>query len=329
MSPLLIGTAGSDGFLFAVGVTVAVVPCGLLPTVTLSLAIGAQRMAARHALVRHLEAVETLGLDHLHLHRQDRHPDPERDDGRRGVDARGSRRIDGSGYEPDAEVRCEPPEAIDALREVARVATRCSTGRVAEEDGRWVARGDPMEAALDALARRVGVDRDVDARHGDRDRPLPVRRPPATHVGRRRRTGAGEGRARLRSSRGASVPDGATEALQRLADAGSAGPGGGVVGSTRARPPAAISDEAESDLTLLGPRRARGPAAAGARPTPSRPAVGPGSASAMVTGDHPATALAIAREVGLLGRRRARRRRATTFPPTRRSSARWSTATAW
>ncbi|HRY60809.1 MAG TPA: hypothetical protein P5266_01340, partial [Candidatus Fermentibacter sp.] len=47
-------------FLFAIGVTVAVVPEGLLPTVTLSLAIGAQRMARQQALVRHLEAVETL-----------------------------------------------------------------------------------------------------------------------------------------------------------------------------------------------------------------------------------------------------------------------------
>ena len=58
---LALGTPPSDGFLFAVGVTVALVPEGLLPTVTLSLAIGAQRMAAQHALVRHLESVETLG----------------------------------------------------------------------------------------------------------------------------------------------------------------------------------------------------------------------------------------------------------------------------
>ena len=58
---LLIGMPTSDGFLFAVGVTVALVPEGLLPTVTLSLAMGAQRMAASHALVRHLQAVETLG----------------------------------------------------------------------------------------------------------------------------------------------------------------------------------------------------------------------------------------------------------------------------
>ena len=58
---LLIGSPPRDGFLFAVGVTVALVPEGLLPTVTLSLAMGAQRMAKRNALVRRLEAVETLG----------------------------------------------------------------------------------------------------------------------------------------------------------------------------------------------------------------------------------------------------------------------------
>lgn len=49
------------GFLLAVGVTVALVPEGLLPTVTLSLARAAHTMAARNALVRRLEAVETLG----------------------------------------------------------------------------------------------------------------------------------------------------------------------------------------------------------------------------------------------------------------------------
>ncbi|HEX5613637.1 MAG TPA: HAD-IC family P-type ATPase, partial [Acidimicrobiia bacterium] len=58
---LLLGTPAGDGFLFGIGVTVALVPEGLLPTVTLSLAVGAQRMARRGALVRHLEAVETLG----------------------------------------------------------------------------------------------------------------------------------------------------------------------------------------------------------------------------------------------------------------------------
>ena len=56
-----LGLGALEGFLFALGVTVALVPEGLLPTVTLALAMGARSMAERKALVRRLEAVETLG----------------------------------------------------------------------------------------------------------------------------------------------------------------------------------------------------------------------------------------------------------------------------
>ena len=55
------GPGIAPALLLGVGVMVALVPEGLLPTVTLSLARGAQRMAADNALVRRLEAVETLG----------------------------------------------------------------------------------------------------------------------------------------------------------------------------------------------------------------------------------------------------------------------------
>ena len=58
---LWIGLPFWANFMFAIGIIVANVPEGLLPTVTLSLALATQRMARRNALVRHLAAVETLG----------------------------------------------------------------------------------------------------------------------------------------------------------------------------------------------------------------------------------------------------------------------------
>ena len=60
-----LGMATRDGFLFAVGVIVALVPEGLLPTLSLSLAMSATRMAHRGALVRRLESVETLGSTNI------------------------------------------------------------------------------------------------------------------------------------------------------------------------------------------------------------------------------------------------------------------------
>ena len=58
------------GFIFAMGMIVAFVPEGMLPMVTLALAMGVQRMARRHALIKRLSVVETLGLHHGDLHRQ-------------------------------------------------------------------------------------------------------------------------------------------------------------------------------------------------------------------------------------------------------------------
>jgi Ca2+-transporting ATPase len=60
LASLLVGMEVKESFIFAIGIIVALVPEGLLPTVTLALALGVQRMARRNALVRRLSAVETL-----------------------------------------------------------------------------------------------------------------------------------------------------------------------------------------------------------------------------------------------------------------------------
>jgi sodium/potassium-transporting ATPase subunit alpha len=56
-----IGLSFWENFIFAIGIIVVNVPEGLLPTVTLALAMGSQRMAKGNALIRHLPAVEALG----------------------------------------------------------------------------------------------------------------------------------------------------------------------------------------------------------------------------------------------------------------------------
>jgi len=76
----------------------------------------------------------------------------------------GRARIEGLGYRPEAEISLLPAGGADAetlavaVRAAAVAARRCSVGRAVQRDGDWEAQGDPMEAAIDALARRVGAD---------------------------------------------------------------------------------------------------------------------------------------------------------------------------
>jgi magnesium-transporting ATPase (P-type) len=297
VASVLVGGDVADGLVFAIGVTVALVPEGLLPTVTLSLAIGAQHMARRHALVRRLEAVETLGSTSFICTDKTGTLTENRMAVVRAWTPAGEVRVRGEGYAPGAEVE-GAPAALDAVRRLAVVAVRCSRGRAVERDGAWVAVGDPMEAALDALGRRVGAPVEVDAA-GD---PEAARHP---FDPRRRRMSVVTGaRVLVKGAPGAVLPrcapaPGAAEAHREMAAAGLRV----LAVAARAREGAGDARDpqtAESGLTLLGlvgledPPRAHAAAAVAA----CRAA---GIRVAMVTGDHPLTARAIAREVGLLG----------------------------
>jgi magnesium-transporting ATPase (P-type) len=296
---LLVGTPPSDGFVFAIGVTVALVPEGLLPTVTLSLAIGAQRMAGRHALVRRLESVETLGSTTFIC--TDKTGTLTRNE-MAVIEAwtpAGAVRISGTGYEPRGEVDAEDDAARAALQEAALVGVRCSTGHAIEREGRWGAEGDPMEAALDTLARRIGASPPTGRAAESEQRRFPF------DPRRRRMSVISDGRVMVKGAPDAVLPqclnaNGAEEALHDMTARGLR------VLAVAARdlnrdPLPATAEAAERDLHLLGlmgledpPRPGAAEAVAACRRA--------GVRVAMVTGDHPATAAAIAREIGLAPR---------------------------
>ncbi len=293
----LLGMPARNGFLFAVGVTVALVPEGLLPTITLSLAVGAQRMSRSNALVRHLEAVETLGSTTFIC--TDKTGTLTRNE-MTVVEVwmpSGTAVITGEGYGPTAQIDCHPATARDDLDVLALVAARCSSGGVVCLDDQWTARGDPMEAALIALANRVGADTGADRRATAESARFPFdarRRRMSVVVGGRVFTkGAPDSVLPL-----CDTPPGAETALLDLADRGLR------VLAIATRELAGESapetaDDAERNLTLLGLVALEDPPRAEVRDAIER-CRGAGIRVAMITGDHPATARAIAAEVGLL-----------------------------
>jgi magnesium-transporting ATPase (P-type) len=302
---LLVGTPASDGFLFAVGVTVAVVPSGMLPALTLSLAVGAQRMASRNALIRNLESVETLGSTTFIC--TDKTGTLTRNE--MSVVAvwtpSGSRMIPSSGYEPRTEDMAgvaEDPHERAKLGDLAALARECSTGRIALVDGRWIPQGDPMEAAIDCFARRLQADApesEVVARFPFDPRRRVMSVATGDHVAVK---GAPDAVVTLcaRGSSPAQLLDHA-EAHRALAEFTERGLR--VLAVARRDPPPTTTqplrmEEVECDLELLGllafedpPRQEAAAAIADCRRA--------GVRVAMVTGDHPVTAIAIAREVGL------------------------------
>ncbi len=154
---LWLGMDLTAGFLLAVGVTVALVPEGLLPTVTLSLARAAHTMAARNALVRRLESVETLGSTTVICTDKTGTLTANQMSVVRVWTPSGTAIVHGSGYEPDGDVT---GPADGEVLELATAAVRCAEGRAVLRGGRWAPLGDPMEVALHVLALRTGLDLD-------------------------------------------------------------------------------------------------------------------------------------------------------------------------
>jgi Ca2+-transporting ATPase len=163
----------AEGFIFAVGMVVAFVPEGMLPLVTLSLAMGSQRMAKRNALIKKLSAVETLGcttvictdktgtltqnemtVRNLWVPAKNGSPEPGK-----------LFNVTGNGYEPEGKIMAGSNEVTAEndpnLRALLLAAGLCNNSKLLPPNGdgnnRWTILGDPTEAALIVAAREAGI----------------------------------------------------------------------------------------------------------------------------------------------------------------------------
>ena len=318
-----------DVLIFGVALAVAAVPEGLPAIVTTTLALGVQRMAGRNAIVRKLPAVETLGSATVICTDKTGTLTKNEMTVRTVVTASGRVDITGTGYAPEGELRHEgKPLQEPALRtEVERTmiaADRANNAVLQEYGGRWSVQGDPTEGALIVAARKAGLSADalgsrfervgevpfsserklMSTVHEDADKPerliVFTKGAPDVLVSRcSHELVGGEARTltngRHQEIRAASERL-ASEALRTL----------GV--AFRSLPPDAlereVDDRVEQELVFLGVVGMIDPPREEAKEAVGR-AKGAGIRPVMITGDHPQTAAAIARELDITEDERA------------------------
>ncbi len=169
-----------ESFIFMMGMTVAFVPEGMLPLVTLSLAMGVQRMAKRNALVKKLSAVETLGCTTvICTDKTGTLTQNEMTVRNLWVSGR-NLAVTGAGYAPVGTIQ-EGTASLDVsqnsdVRKLLLIASLCNNARLnapTAEVGRWNILGDPTEAALIVAARKAGIDLSVELQAQPRMREIP------------------------------------------------------------------------------------------------------------------------------------------------------------
>ncbi|HEX6862134.1 MAG TPA: HAD-IC family P-type ATPase, partial [Thermoanaerobaculia bacterium] len=300
------GQSFFDILLFGIALAVAVVPEALPAVVTISLALGVRRMIKRHALIRRLPAVETLGS--VSVICSDKTGTLTKDEmtvRRIWVDGK-THEVTGAGYAPEGEIQPEPGRGVLWLLEAGALA---SDARLVHGEEAWEVKGDPTEGALIVAAAKAGLKKE------DLEGRMPrVDEIPFTSESKRMTTIHETEKGTMAFSKGApevllasctrcltdegDVPldqagrervlevarELASEALRVLAVAGRRH---------------ATHDNAEGELVLLGLVGMIDPPRPEAQEA-IRTAASAGIKSIMITGDHPETAQAIARELGIL-----------------------------
>jgi P-type Ca2+ transporter type 2C len=157
---LLRGTKPFELFMTSVSLAVAAVPEGLPAVVTVALALGVLRMSRRRALVRKLPAVETLGSTTVICTDKTGTLTVGEMTVRALFVADQIYEVTGEGYGPDGEVRFEGKKAEAShaapLLELATILLGCNNAHLVDEDGAWKVVGDPTEGALLAAGSKAG-----------------------------------------------------------------------------------------------------------------------------------------------------------------------------
>ncbi|MBI4525663.1 MAG: cation-translocating P-type ATPase [Deltaproteobacteria bacterium] len=297
--------------IFGIALAVAVVPEALPAVVTISLALGVQRMVKRNALVRRLPTVETLGS--ISVICSDKTGTLTQDEmTARKLFAGGLMfEVSGSGYDPHGVFiqdgsPIEPPEPLIAL---LRASVLASDAQLVQRDGRWEIRGDPTEGALVVAAAKAGLSKaDLEARFPR------VHEVPFTSEAKRMTTLHASSSGMIACAKGAPeiILDSCTHQLtvsreveldrgskETILTAARQMAGEALRVLAVATKSDATVENAESGMTFLGLVAMMDPPRPEARAA-IRKCEQASIKPVMITGDHPLTARAVARELGLL-----------------------------
>ena len=318
---MLRGTALLELTMSAISLAVAAVPEGLPAVVTVALSLGVLRMSRRRALIRRLPAVETLGSTTVICTDKTGTLTAGQMTVRALYVAGQRYQVTGDGYGPEGTVEADGEKAEKlpaALLALGTVLLGCNNAQLSCKDGQWLVVGDPTEGALLAAGAKAGVDRAViekaTPKHheipfdSDRKRSTVIRTQPDGSL-RAYTNGAPDVLLALcvniLDASGVRAMSDADREQIEAENAALAGQGLRVLGSAWrdlafAAPADLDGSVVEADLVFIGLTGMYDPPRQEAKDAVARCRAA-GIRVVMITGDHPHTALAIARELGIAG----------------------------